>query len=406
TSNGGPTSSGFGTGGNMDALYVKNDATYLYGGIAGSLQNGSNNRILLFIDSKSGGYNSLSSWTNRNNSPYYSLQNLNGGTTFDGGFSPDYVLCVNQASGVGYFDLYDMQANSNTFLGNSGTSILYKYQGNSGTGDYTKGFEFAIPLNLIGNPSGSVQFFAMLVNDPGCCAATTLSNQFLTRCNNGENNYGNGIVTFGSASPNPISYTLSTLNCYSENCLTVAAKPTIAAITGNNSVCIGNTTQLANTTASGVWSSSNNSVATINASGAITGISAGSSIIKYIVTNGSGCKDSVSIAITVKASSTSTTNVTICPSQLPYLWNGINRTIAGTYTFTTTNSQGCDSLATLNLTVKANSTSTNNISICPSQLPYSWNGLNFTGAGTQTKTGLINSQGCDSSATLNLTVKT
>ena len=49
---------------------------------------------------------------------------------------------------------------------------------------------------------------------------------------------------------------------------------------------------------------------------------------------------------------TSNTNVTICSSALPYSWNG-SRTAAGTYTFTTTNSQGCDSVATLNLTVVA-----------------------------------------------------
>jgi hypothetical protein len=102
---------------------------------------------------------------------------------------------------------------------------------------------------------------------------------------------------------------------------------------------------------------------------------------------------------------TSTTNTSICPSQLPYNWNGINRVSAGTYTFTTTNSQGCDSVATLNLTVKTNTTSTTNTSICPSALPYNWNGINRVAAGTYTFT-TTNAQGCDSVATLNLTVKT
>ena len=50
-------------------------------------------------------------------------------------------------------------------------------------------------------------------------------------------------------------------------------------------------------------------------------------------------------------------------------------------------------------------TSTTNLSICQSQLPYSWNGLTFTVAGTQTKTGLTNAKGCDSAATLNLSLK-
>ncbi|MFY7965664.1 MAG: hypothetical protein ACOVO1_12265, partial [Chitinophagaceae bacterium] len=106
-----------------------------------------------------------------------------------------------------------------------------------------------------------------------------------------------------------------------------------------------------------------------------------------------GCADTASVI--VKSTSTSTTNVSICPSALPYSWNG-SRNAAGTYTFTTTNSQGCDSVATLNLTVKTNTTSTTNVSICPSQLPYSWNGSR-SAAGTYTFT-TTNSQGCDSVA--------
>jgi hypothetical protein len=35
------------------------------------------------------------------------------------------------------------------------------------------------------------------------------------------------------------------------------------------------------------------------------------------------------------------------------------------------NAAGCDSVVTLNLTVKAASASTTNVSICPDQLPYS-----------------------------------
>lgn len=47
--------------------------------------------------------------------------------------------------------------------------------------------------------------------------------------------------------------------------------------------------------------------------------------------------------------------------------------------------------------------STSNITICPSELPFSWNGLIFTNAGTQSK-HFTNATGCDSIATLNLAV--
>ena len=65
---------------------------------------------------------------------------MNGGISFDAGFNPDYILGINQSGGVVYYDLYDMQSNSNVFLGNSGSNSLYKFNPNSGTGDYTKGF--------------------------------------------------------------------------------------------------------------------------------------------------------------------------------------------------------------------------------------------------------------------------
>ena len=49
----------------------------------------------------------------------------------------------------------------------------------------------------------------------------------------------------------------------------------------------------------------------------------------------------------------SITNVTICPNQLPYNWNGNNYNAAGTYTKTFNNTTGCDSIATLILTLSA-----------------------------------------------------
>jgi hypothetical protein len=64
------------------------------------------------------------------------------------------------------------------------------------------------------------------------------------------------------------------------------------------------------------------------------------------------------------------------------------------------NAVGCDSSATLTLSLKPTSISTTNLSICPGQLPFTWNGLTFDSAGTKTKSGLVNAFGCDSSATL------
>ncbi|MFY7886082.1 MAG: cadherin-like beta sandwich domain-containing protein, partial [Dolichospermum sp.] len=103
------------------------------------------------------------------------------------------------------------------------------------------------------------------------------------------------------------------------------------------------------------------------------------------------------------APSASTTNVTICSNQIPYTWNSNSYNTAGTYNVTLANSVGCDSVATLNLTINSTSSSTTNATICSSQLPYSWNGTNYNASGTYTYT-TTNSVGCDSIATLNLTV--
>src|SRR4029079_12505499 len=116
-----------------------------------------------------------------------------------------------------------------------------------------------------------------------------------------------------------------------------------------------------------------------------------------------GCDSVATLILTVSPTLTSTTNTTICSNQLPYLWNGQTITAAGTYTANLTSSGGCDSVATLILTVSPTLTSTTNTTICANQLPCSWNGQTNTAAGTYTA-NLISAGGCDSVATLNLVV--
>jgi hypothetical protein len=124
------------------------------------------------------------------------------------------------------------------------------------------------------------------------------------------------------------------------------------------------------------------------------------------LTNAAGCDSSATLTVTVKAVTSSSNSIAICSSALPYSWNGLTFTAAGTQTKTgLTNAAGCDSSATLTVTVKAVTSSSNSIAICSSALPYSWNGLTFTAAGTQTKTGLTNAAGCDSSASFIVTLK-
>ena len=95
----------------------------------------------------------------------------------------------------------------------------------------------------------------------------------------------------------------------------------------------------------------------------------------------------------------STTTIANCVS---YTWNGNVYTVSGTYVDTLVNAGGCDSIATLELTIKQPTTSTTDITSCDS---YTWNSATYTSSGTYTFT-TTNAAGCDSTATLNLTINT
>ena len=73
----------------------------------------------------------------------------------------------------------------------------------------------------------------------------------------------------------------------------------------------------------------------------------------------------------------------------------------GVYIFSTTTAAGCDSTATLNLTINNSTSSTTDVTACDS---YNWNGTTYTASGTYTFS-TTNAIGCDSgTATLNLTI--
>jgi hypothetical protein len=198
TSSGGPAP-GFGSGHEINALHTDIVGDNVYIGIAGNVQDG--NRILLFIDSISGGFNTAT--FDRTNAPQ-GIDDFNSGTTFDSGFAPDYALVIgtNSTHDNFFFDLYTLDATtgSNNFLGDSdGTVTLGANPANSST---TQGFEV-----LLSKASGTgdievtqnMSFFATYISDGGY-----LSNQFLAPANSGEGNYGDGAITFGAAVPDPV----------------------------------------------------------------------------------------------------------------------------------------------------------------------------------------------------------
>ncbi|MEI8054294.1 MAG: GDSL-type esterase/lipase family protein, partial [Bacteroidota bacterium] len=120
-------------------------------------------------------------------------------------------------------------------------------------------------------------------------------------------------------------------------------------------------------------------------------------------TNAKNCDSIASLNLTINNTSSSITDATVCANQSPYVWNGNNYSTSGVYSVMLVNANGCDSIATLNLVVNDLSESTTIITICINQTPYVWNGNNYSTSGNYSVT-LANANGCDSVATLNLTV--
>jgi gliding motility-associated-like protein len=124
----------------------------------------------------------------------------------------------------------------------------------------------------------------------------------------------------------------------------------------------------------------------------------------YTFTPNAGiCALQTNATISILPNSSSTTNITVCSTQLPYLWNGMTLSNGGQYQANLAAQNGCDSLATLNLVVTPSLSGTSNVTICQTQIPYLWNGSSYTNTGIYTA-NLTASNGCDSTAILNLNI--
>jgi hypothetical protein len=156
----------------------------------------------------------------------------------------------------------------------------------------------------------SLPTVASITGNSAVCvgASTTLSSSTAggvwSSSNTGIATVSSGGVVTGLAVGNAtITYTVTNgngcVNSVTAN-ISITALPVLSAISGSTSVCVGSTITLTNSTAGGVWSSSNTSVATVSSSGVVTGVSAGTATITYSVTGANGCSPvTVTSVITV-----------------------------------------------------------------------------------------------------------
>jgi hypothetical protein len=122
-----------------------------------------------------------------------------------------------------------------------------------------------------------------------------------------------------------------------------------------------------------------------------------------VITNTSGCNETVTLDLTINNNTSSTDVQTACGS---YTWiNGDNYTSNNnTAIYVLSNAAGCDSIITLDLTISNNTSSTDIQTACDS---YTWiNGNTYTSNNNTATYTLSNAAGCDSIVTLNLTINT
>jgi hypothetical protein len=118
---------------------------------------------------------------------------------------------------------------------------------------------------------------------------------------------------------------------------------------------------------------------------------------------GTNPAQSNALTMTVNHPSSSVTTTSICQGD-SFLFAGTYYKVANTYLVHLSNYVNCDSAATLHLTIKQASSSTTNASICNGD-NYTFNNNTYSIAGNYL-IHILNAAGCDSAATLNLTVTT
>ena len=121
---------------------------------------------------------------------------------------------------------------------------------------------------------------------------------------------------------------------------------------------------------------------------------------EYYTTTDQGCERIEVLRLTINKTQYVEETVTACDS---YNWNGETYTTSGEYTYTTTAANGCDSVVTLHLTISNSEIGAiEYATICYGET-YIWNGQTYAATGEYSVT-LTNAAGCDSIATLHLTI--
>ena len=118
----------------------------------------------------------------------------------------------------------------------------------------------------------------------------------------------------------------------------------------------------------------------------------------HTLTNAAGCDSSVTLHLTINNPVHTATTEAACET---YTWNGTAYTVSGDYTYSQLDNNGCTQVDTLHLTVNQSTTGDTTVVACDSFIWWNTNYTNSTNEATHT---LTNAAGCDSVVTLHLTI--
>ncbi len=189
-----------------------------------------------------------------------------------------------------------------------------------------------------------------------------------------------GVVTGVSAGTATITYQVTNTcgTASTTKLVTVNPNANAGTISGTGSVCIGTTTTLtSNGDAGGTWTSGNTAVATVNASGVVTGVSTGTATITYSITNTCG-------------TATATKSITVNPNANAGTISGSGSVCSGATTTLSSNGDAGGTWTSDNTAVATVSTSGVVTGVSAGSATITYSVTNTCGTATATKSITVN----------------
>ncbi|MBK7131724.1 MAG: Ig-like domain-containing protein [Bacteroidales bacterium] len=278
--------------------------------------------------------------------------NVSGGGSYCSGGTGVSISLSDSQSGVNY-ELYKDGVATGTII--AGTTSAITFSNVTAAGTYTiKGTNVA-PCTTTMTGSATVTVNALPVagaitgGNTVCMGSTlsltsnatgapTLTYTWASSDGTKASVTNAGVVTPIAVGNTDITYTVTDGNsCQATSPVNnVTVNPLPAAITGEIDVCIGSTTDLDDATPGGSWTSGNTIVATIDASGLVSGLSAGTSLITYTVL---GCSVTTTVTVNPAGQVDDPADQVLCNGTTTNLVHFTTSLVGGTTTYHWTNDQ-------------------------------------------------------------------